>query len=131
MKAAKEEAYKIITQAATRTFENSGIYHDTKTNRIEQGFCHGVAGVSHLFNRLTSKVSKAIDMERANEYWIQKLLSSLKPNEPEHSFEKLSTGGQWIQNASLLNGTAGVGLVLMSHTQNSISKWDSCFLTDI
>lgn len=125
------EALRILEKSSLRRLEDSGIKSDLSLNRIEKGFCHGVAGISHMFNRLCARFHTFEALAVANSYWLDKLLESAEVNESYFSFEKGKGRSQWYHDTSLLSGSAGIGLVLMSHIDKGLPKWDRCLFTDI
>lgn len=129
-KTLKCEALRILEKASLRRIEDSGIEINHGKNIFEKGFCHGVAGISHIFNRLNCKF-KSNTVSIANDYWLGKLLEPSKRIEHYFSFEKVKDKGEWYEDRSLLSGSAGVGLVLMSHISKEIPNWDNCLYTDI
>lgn len=94
---------------------------------FDAGVCHGAAGVAHIYNKMWHYTRNGIFKE-ACEYWIQKTL--------EFSIHADGIAGFMTYNpvkkvykkeTCLLDGAAGIGLVLMSYLNGDFS-WDYCLM---
>jgi lantibiotic biosynthesis protein len=129
----KQEAINTALKSTKRTPENSTIVYSKELGIFDAGFCHGTAGVAHIFNRFY-KATKIQDFKVAADFWLQKTLESRLPDGkwlfPHYNYE--TSKRDWLESNSLLEGLAGVGLVLLGfYDENTYSAWDSIFLTDI
>lgn len=129
----KQEAINTALKATKRTPENSTIVYNKEFGIFDAGFCHGTSGVAHIFNRFY-KATKIQDFKVAADFWLQKTLQARLPNGkwlfPHHNYK--TNEKDWLENNSLLEGLAGVGLVLLGfYDENTEPAWDSMFLTDI
>lgn len=98
------------------------------TSMTDAGFCHGIAGVAHIYHRMYHYTGVTQFREAAG-YWLGKLeeAADLKPN-----LEGLRAWNNytrvWENHPGLLPGFAGIGLVLLSYLHESLSDWDECVL---
>jgi hypothetical protein len=112
-------AMQVALKMAKRRMDDSGV--------LDASLCHGSAGLAHIFYRL-GRSRQLPELEIARQYWLHSLLESRNAersisgfatwNAIDHRFEK---------RANLLNGAAGIGLVLLTQATGE-SGWDYPFL---
>jgi hypothetical protein len=114
-----EEATALAVRAAARPPHLSGV--------VDAGFCHGSAGLAHLFNRMFQLTGEARLAEAAR-FWLERTLDLCAPGEPE-PLPWVSEAGQppW-SGLGLLEGAAGVALVLLAASTAVEPVWDRMFL---
>ena len=116
-------AQRVGHSAARRTLETTGV--------VDAGICHGAAGLAHLFSRLhqTSCDPLYADVARS---WYRWTLDFAIPGhgvggyrvwEPSHE-----TTSPWRDEPGVLDGAAGVGLVLLAATTPIDPAWDQMLL---
>ncbi len=103
-----------------------------ETNKVEDaGFCHGSAGILHLFQYIQKNVSDKISLQQSIDYWQQVCLQFATIEEGIAGFQFYKQGDaneKKLQNVlGILDGVAGVGLSFLSY-QNQDFDWDECFL---
>lgn len=98
-----------------------------ETTIEDAGFCHGTAGVAHIYNNIFEQTKNDIFKNTAN-YWYQQTLdfATYKKDYCGYLFKKGTKG--WRPNDSLLVGLAGVGLTLLSNVDSKLHHWDECLL---
>jgi lantibiotic modifying enzyme len=89
-------------------------------------FCHGVAGLLHITLRFAHDTKKPFFSEAANAL-TEQLLSLYAP-ETLLGYYDLDIDGRMLDELSLLNGVAGVVLVLLAASTTTIPIWDRLFL---
>lgn len=100
-----------------------------KNRVIDAGFCHGASGIAYLYLKICCLIKDNM-MEKELQYWINLLISphAIKGN----CFEfYLGHKYGWGEVAGLLNGTAGVGLVLLAYLNrdNQFNPgWGECLM---
>lgn len=105
---------------------------DLKENWVDDaGFCHGAIGIAHIFNRFyrwTSRPEYALSAQ----YWYETGLNmAYHPDEPT-GFKTFGRGAkEWTSCGSLLEGTAGMGLGLLSALYTGEPVWDEFFLVSV
>ncbi len=118
-----QEGVKLATKCAVKINEQQ---------LNNQGMlCHGASGVAHIFNRIYHYSGISIFKETAIS-WFEHLLKldfhengiagylSIDSDENENRI--------WVEDISLLNGSAGIGLALLAAISDEEPKWDRCLL---
>lgn len=100
---------------------------DTGLN--DAAFCHGTAGVAHIYNRMFRYTGKFEFKEAAN-YWIEQTLKMATFEDGLAGYKSFFTEkyGGWVTNYGLLDGITGIGLVLSSYINEEEPTWDDCLL---
>jgi hypothetical protein len=119
-------AVALACRAAGRPPEESGVR--------DAAFCHGTAGLAHIYNRMYQATSEP-KLRRAAVYWLERTL--------EFYHLARGNGASWVQGSraqadegpwtgiGLLEGAAGVGLVLLAATTPVEPLWDRMFLLSV
>lgn len=120
----RRHALRIARQAAGRSFDTS--------QATTAGFCHGSAGVAHLFNRLYQATGDE-ELGRAGATWFRHTLDRREPGRGvggyRHRFQEPDTGRSvWKAPRGLLLGAAGVGMALAAAASTVEPEWDRLFL---
>lgn len=119
----EQAAVALACRAAERPPEKTGVR--------DACFCHGTAGLAHIYNRMYQATGEA-KLGRAAVYWLERTLD----------FYRLArdNGSSWVQGSrdraeegpwtgiGLLEGAAGVALVLLAATTPVEPLWDRMFL---
>ena len=114
----EREAISLARRVAERSFTESGVK--------DGGFCHGAAGVSHLFNRLFQATGD-LRLKEAGRTWYGRTLQILRSPYAAASAAPLSVDGS-IDGAGLLQGAAGSALVLLAAVTDVVPDWDRLML---
>jgi lantibiotic biosynthesis protein len=120
-----QTAVALACRAADRSASETGV--------VNGGFCHGAAGLAHLYNRMYQATGEP-RLGRAALYWLERTLD----------FYRLAkdNGGSWVQGSwdpaqqepwtwtgiELVEGAAGVALVLLAAATSVEPTWDRMFL---
>jgi hypothetical protein len=116
-------AVALACRAAERAPEKTGIR--------DSCFCHGTAGLAHIYNRMYQATGEP-ELGRAARSWLDRTLD----------FYRLArdSGGSWVRGSTdpaqrepwsgvdLVDGAAGVALVLLAATTSVEPMWDRMFL---
>jgi len=117
----KEKAISVFKHSALRTKEED-------TMVVDAGICHGSYGNAQLFTSMY-KETGVIEFKNAANFWIN---DGLKRGtfEDGHAGYKQWRGNEkkWHNEISLLEGVAGIGLVIIDHLSSFDSKWDECLM---
>lgn len=114
------EALDILQYNATRK--------DIKKNAVfDAGVCHGSSGIAHLFWRLYLETKKTIFLE-SSEYWYNKTLEFAKYESGPAKYKKWIEKDILFDDFSLLEGTVGIGLCIISKLNPQLINWDECIL---
>lgn len=121
-KGIKQEAVEICLHTTKRkTPKETGV--------VDAGICHGTAGIAHIYNRMY-RSTKKIEFKEATNYWINETLKMSKFSDGLAGYKTYRTPefGGWQNRYGLLDGIAGIGLVLKSYVDDDEPTWDSCLL---
>ncbi|MGI4762069.1 MAG: lanthionine synthetase C family protein [Janthinobacterium lividum] len=116
-----EEAFALGLRAAGRiTLEQTGV--------VDAGFCHGTAGIAHIFNRLYLE-SQQDAFRLARNYWLDRTLEQACFSDGLAGY-KTYQQAEWVLDRSLLEGIMGINLVLQSSLEKEATNlsWDALFL---
>ena len=121
----EQTAIALACRAAERPASETGV--------VNANFCHGAAGLAHLYNRMYQATGEPI-LGRAAVYWLERTLG----------FYRLArdAGGPWVlgnwdpgrrerwtwTGVELVEGAAGVALVLLAAATSVEPTWDRMFL---
>jgi lantibiotic biosynthesis protein len=125
-KAWEREALRIARSAAARAPEQTGV--------ADAGFCHGAAGLAHLFGRIFQATGDEAVLEGARR-WYERTLAMAEPGAGvgEYRFYKWQGNGTfgWEADSGLLTGSAGVALSLLAAAGTVEPAWDRALLASI
>jgi hypothetical protein len=119
----EQAAVALACRAAERPPERTGVR--------DACFCHGTAGLAHIYNRMYQATGEP-KLGRAAVYWLKRTLDFYRAAK--------GNGGAWVQGSrdrdeegpwtgiGLLEGAAGVALVLLAATTPVEPLWDRMFL---
>jgi lantibiotic biosynthesis protein len=105
----------------------------SETGVVNANFCHGAAGLAHLYNRMYQATGEP-KLGRAALYWLERTLGFYR--------RARDAGGTWVQGnwepgqrerwtwtgIELVEGAAGVALVLLAAATSVEPTWDRMFL---
>ena len=112
------EAKAIAERAASRTGSESG--------GGDASFCHGCAGLAHIFNRLHQATGSEV-LRLAAEAWLARLLDASRSGGvfmPEDGHGRIEVDAE----SGFLTGAAGIGLVLLAAATPVEPRWDRVYL---
>lgn len=89
-------------------------------------FCHGVAGLLQITLRFAHDTGHALFLEAADALCRQ-LLSEFREDQPL-GYCSLEPGGTKVDQSGLLDGSAGVAMVLLAAATGIEPHWDRVFL---
>lgn len=98
---------------------------------VDAGFCHGAAGLGHLYSRMYNYTG-AQSLRDVAKLWYRQALAfrNLETGVGGFSAWQMSDNGEykWSSNPWLLEGAAGIGLSIMSSISPIEPSWDRMFL---
>lgn len=112
-----EFATRLAIAAAQRPAGASGV--------VDAGFCHGSAGLAHLFNRLHQMTGEPT-LEAAALFWLERTLEWCERVEDEAAPGAGPDAAPW-NGEGVLEGAAGVALVLLAAGTAVEPVWDRMF----
>ena len=119
----EREAVALACRAAERPVAETGV--------VNAGFCHGTAGLAHLYNRMYQATGET-KLAQAGRYWLERTLEFCRLAQ--------ANGGSWVEGTEdpegegpwigidLHAGAAGIALVLLAATTPVEPMWDRMFL---
>lgn len=90
-------------------------------------FCHGVAGLLQITLRMAHDTGLA-DLRREAVQLTEQLLDAYVPQDSLFGFRSLESDGNPVEHPGLLDGAAGVALVLLAAALPVEPRWDRAFL---
>lgn len=116
---------QVLVRDAVDTVLHASKRREPEENGIrDAGFCHGLIGVCHIFNRFYQKTG-IVDFKETALYWLEKTMDS--GQEGLTGYRKFSEKG-WEDDNSLLEGLTGIGLSLISAVSDIEPVWDQSLL---
>jgi lantibiotic biosynthesis protein len=97
------------------------------------GFCHGLAGAGHVLGRLFQATGDEA-LRDASAWYLQRLLERREEGAGIGGFRCLTPSPdprKRVPDASLLTGSTGVALVLLSAVSHDGGPWDDLLLCDL
>jgi class I lanthipeptide synthase len=124
-RAAEDPAWKRLAVAAGLA---AAARAPTDARVADAGFCHGTAGLAHLFNRLyqASGDERFADAAR---FWLRRTLDSRRAGEGIAGFrvEERAPDGPRDVSAKLPTGVPGIALALAAAVSDVEPAWDRLF----
>ena len=98
----------------------------------DAGLCHGAAGNAHIFYRL-ARHNEDAKFREAADAWFRATLDYRKPGQGIGGYRMWGDVGDdrqqaWVDDATFLTGSAGVGLALLAVTTDIEPNWDRLLL---
>ncbi len=120
---AKQFKDPLVEQYAHIILQNSTQNIKSQRNNVNSiWFCHGTAGIAHLYNCLWNKTAN-ISFKDARDFWVLETVRLLKKEKIFNSIESKPCP------ISILEGLSGVGLMLNSYHTNNF-EWSQSLLID-
>nr|WP_315029500.1 lanthionine synthetase LanC family protein [uncultured Chryseobacterium sp.] len=95
---------------------------------LDSAICHGAMGIAHIFKNTHNK-SNIAAFQDTSEYWMDKGFTLSIHDDGYAGFKKWSASTQtYVADLSLLEGTAGIGLTILSALTTQNMTWDECLL---
>lgn len=95
---------------------------------VDACFCHGTAGIGHVFNRMYHETNLK-ECKDAAKYWFEKTIEmSIFDDGPAGYKVWQGLGNGYESETGLLEGIAGIGLALLSYYHGADLSWDECLL---
>lgn len=113
-------AMEVLRHATQRRdFRRTGVY--------DAAVCHGAAGIAHIFGK-AGHLTGDPHLKEAAEFWIRKTLDMGVHSDVPSGYKKYNAlNDTFEKETGLLEGSAGIGLVLLSHLTGDF-RWDACLM---
>lgn len=99
-----------------------------ETGVVDAGFCHGSAGLAHLFNRMYQYTGDA-ELREAALFWLDETLERLEDASTPKATERDAHPA--LNGHGLLEGSTGVALALLAAAVAREPAWDRMFLVSM
>ena len=119
-KAWEEKAIHILIHTTTRKALQENLV-------VDACFCHGTAGIAHIYNRMYQYTGME-PFKNAVLYWLDQTLKMAVSDDGAAGFKVWCGDNVWQNRYCLLDGIAGIGMVLMAAVSDVEPSWDRCFL---
>ncbi len=127
------QAGLLFNDQKTRDFSLEVLVHSTKRQDLAEArvmdasICHGAAGIAHIYNKMWHYTKDSI-FKQACDFWIQKTLDFATYEDGVAGYKQHNPVTSTFENDyGLLEGAAGIGLVLLSYLTSDFS-WDYCLM---
>lgn len=120
-----DSAVELLRDVAHRDDDGAGV-HDAP-------ICHGAAGLTLIFSRMYNATGDPVFRDAATR-WARQVLDMQSPGTGlgGYQFRGYENGTYvWQDRAGLLEGSAGIGLVLLAAATPQQPQWDRFLLTDL
>lgn len=113
-------ALEVFNHTMSRTEEHQTFVKDA-------GICHGSSGIAHIYNKMWHATGEVKFMQ-ACDYWMDRTLKYSVNNDTVSGFKMYDAQSRQYQTCQgLIEGTSGIGLVLLSYLTGDFS-WDYCIM---
>ncbi len=120
--------------AARRIARLAASVRDRRDDVVDAQFCHGAAGVAHIFLRLHRATGDGALADAAR-HWFGRALAMRRPGHGLAGFRtwtyERTQEGEWMDDPRLLTGIAGTGLALLGAVADIEPDWDRAFLLSV
>ena len=117
-----EHVRRVALLGASKTPEDSRVYKDRV---LDSSFCHGVIGISYLFQVLYQALGNET-LALASQSWRMTAEEAIQAHLLNRDLTSVFNGK--VQDTGILNGYAGMGLALMGISDKSIQSWSKALL---
>jgi len=95
---------------------------------VDAGLCHGAAGVAHCYQRLYRRSGREL-FRRATLAWLDVVFARFRAHGLAglRAWDERESPAAWREATGVLEGLAGVGLVLLSALSEAPLGWDRPF----
>lgn len=118
-----------IQQKAVEVFKYNSDRQDAVSNFVfDAELCHGAAGVAMIFHKIYKETGENC-FKKAYDYWLSKIyeMARVDLSGMAHFDTYNPINNVWEEKCSILEGNAGIGLVLLSSKTEDWS-WDKLLL---
>jgi len=95
---------------------------------LDAGFCHGSFGNALIFKRIFKETGNKLFKE-AFHFWMEDGLKKSVHHDGFAGYKQWNgLENKWVPKLSLLEGVAGIGLVMVDYLSEKDNNWDQCIL---
>jgi len=121
----KNDVIKIFEHAANRRIKSETLVHDACV-------CHGVFGIAKIFLKMYNETKNPYFYDTTLFWLNQGLIISKKSNALAgySLFKPSKLKEEWIDRIDLLEGIAGIGLVIIDFLADFETNWSECLMLE-
>ncbi|RKN76896.1 lanthionine synthetase C family protein [Ulvibacterium marinum] len=94
----------------------------------DAGFCHGSYGNAHIYQKLWEN-TKHESFKELVDFWIADGIQKAIYEDGHAGYKQWNVPVQsWTPRLSLLDGVAGIGLVIIDYLSEEPNSWDECLM---
>jgi lantibiotic modifying enzyme len=93
----------------------------------DASLCHGAAGVALILDRIHQDTGDA-ELGEAARVWFRRVVELAREGQGLGGYQFARDAGEWVEDASILTGAAGVGLALLAAATPVAPDWDRLLL---
>ncbi len=117
----QNHALEILHLTATRNLPHNTLVYDA-------GVCHGSYGNALIYKRLFQK-SNETSFKKSLNFWIEDGIQKAIHQDGYAGYKQWNAFKKsWTTELSLLEGIAGIGLVIIDCLSNEPNSWDECLM---
>jgi len=127
--AAKTLNNEELKATAISILKHTALRVDKKETKVlDASICHGSYGNAQIFNRMY-KETNIKEFKTATNFWIQDGINKAIHKDGYAGYKQLKGNkGNWESETNLLEGVAGIGLVIIDYLSDFDSNWDTCLM---
>lgn len=118
-----EQVRAVVLHHCNKLPDKTNIFSNQDAGVIDTTFCHGVMGIAYLFQLLGQELGD-LAIKQAAEQWLQMGITEVEQRLQNGDLRSVYNGK--LQDSGILNGYAGIAMVLMSSTKPGIQAWGRC-----
>ena len=119
-----EYLYKESIEILNKTLKRIDVERESV---IDAGFCHGSSGLSHLYYKIY-KLTGVEEFHSQSDYWLEVTFKKASHADGYAGYKTFYQNQGWKSQVGVLEGVSGIGLVLLSRLDDTLSDWDHLFL---
>ncbi len=120
---------KDLNALSDELFSHEAVKRDPKiTHTYDSAFCHGSFGNAYIFNRAYQQSQKLIYKESSDFWFTDGLKKGNHENTPTGFIQRDGINKNWVDVNSLLEGVAGIGLVMIDTLSDKKLNWDKILM---
>ena len=99
-----------------------------ETHVIDAGICHGSYGNAQIYHRLFQQYENGM-FGKSTDFWIQDGIEKAIHKDGHAGYKQWNgLNKEWTPELSLLEGVAGIGLVIIDYLSKKPNSWDECLI---
>lgn len=119
---------KLIQEAKDVLLATTGRRLEEQTSVIDDGLCHGSAGIALMY-KLAYQITEKDEFLEAYSFWMERLMIEARKSAISEGYRSfLGADKGWGIDHGFLNGLSGIGLTLIDFISEKEPNWKSILL---